>query len=268
MKKYHIVYKTTHIPSSKFYIGRHSTNNVNDNYLGSGIKISRLIKLHSKNEFKKDILIIHDNINDMILSEEYFIRNSWNDPLNLNMIIGDPYYTGWIEISDEVRDKLSKIHKGKKLSEEHKEKISKYHKGKKRTQETISKMITNHKGMTGQKLSDDHKEKLKISMQAMSAGELNGFYGKTHSDETKAKFSKERKNKILIIKDTVRKRINPQEFEFYKNEGWIRCELTKIAKNSRKLIYINNTIKCKRIKKELLPEFLENGWIIGRIFKF
>ena len=35
-KKYNIVYKITNNINGKYYYGIHSTNNVNDRYLGSG----------------------------------------------------------------------------------------------------------------------------------------------------------------------------------------------------------------------------------------
>lgn len=35
-KKYHFLYKTTNLLNSKVYYGMHSTNDLNDGYLGSG----------------------------------------------------------------------------------------------------------------------------------------------------------------------------------------------------------------------------------------
>lgn len=53
MKKYHVVYKTTNTLNNKIYVGLHSTNNINDNYIGSGYVLKDAIKKYGKSKFKK-----------------------------------------------------------------------------------------------------------------------------------------------------------------------------------------------------------------------
>ena len=45
---HHLVYVTTNIENGKFYIGKHSTNNLNDNYCGSGVWVLRAKKAKRK----------------------------------------------------------------------------------------------------------------------------------------------------------------------------------------------------------------------------
>lgn len=62
MKKYHVVYKTTNlINNNKIYIGLHSTDNINDSYLGSGWVLKSAIKKYGKENFRKVILCICDS---------------------------------------------------------------------------------------------------------------------------------------------------------------------------------------------------------------
>lgn len=65
MYNYFTIYKTTNLCNGKYYIGQHRTNNVNDDYLGSGIILKDAIKKYGKNNFKKEILFIFDNEYDM-----------------------------------------------------------------------------------------------------------------------------------------------------------------------------------------------------------
>lgn len=55
-KKYNFVYQTTNITNNKIYIGIHSTNNLDDGYLGSGKRLNDSIKCHGVEKFKRVIL--------------------------------------------------------------------------------------------------------------------------------------------------------------------------------------------------------------------
>jgi len=55
-KKYNIVYITTNLINRKQYVGDHSTDNLNDKYLGSGKLIGKAIKKYGKENFTREIL--------------------------------------------------------------------------------------------------------------------------------------------------------------------------------------------------------------------
>lgn len=54
--KYHVVYKTTNKINGKIYIGFHSTDNIQDSYLGSGKALKTAIAKYGKEFFIKEIL--------------------------------------------------------------------------------------------------------------------------------------------------------------------------------------------------------------------
>jgi len=55
-KKYHYIYKTVNVLSGKYYIGMHSTSNLNDGYLGSGTRLRYSINKHGRDNHKVEIL--------------------------------------------------------------------------------------------------------------------------------------------------------------------------------------------------------------------
>jgi hypothetical protein len=55
-KKYHIIYKTTCLITKKYYIGMHSTDNLEDGYMGSGKALRYSLKRYGKENHKVEIL--------------------------------------------------------------------------------------------------------------------------------------------------------------------------------------------------------------------
>jgi hypothetical protein len=55
-KKHHVIYKTTCLITDRYYIGMHSTDNLNDGYLGSGKRLWRSIRKHGKENHVYEIL--------------------------------------------------------------------------------------------------------------------------------------------------------------------------------------------------------------------
>ncbi len=55
-KKYHIIYKTTCLITKKYYIGMHSTDDLNDGYMGSGKALKYSLKRYGKENHRVEIL--------------------------------------------------------------------------------------------------------------------------------------------------------------------------------------------------------------------
>jgi hypothetical protein len=88
-KKYHIVYKTTNIVNNKIYIGLHSTNNLNDNYIGSGKILKKAIKKYGKDKFVCEILYLYRTRDEARKKEAEIVTTSFcNRPDTYNLIEG------------------------------------------------------------------------------------------------------------------------------------------------------------------------------------
>ncbi len=72
-KKYHFLYKTTNLLNGKVYYGIHSTNNIEDDYLGSGSYFYRSLKKYGKENFKREILEFFDNREDLVKAEKELV---------------------------------------------------------------------------------------------------------------------------------------------------------------------------------------------------
>lgn len=65
-KKYYLVYQITNLINEKIYIGRHITNKIDDGYLGSGHQIQKAVEKYGRENFKKEILFVFDNMEEMV----------------------------------------------------------------------------------------------------------------------------------------------------------------------------------------------------------
>jgi hypothetical protein len=87
--KYHYIYKTTNLINGKYYIGMHSTSNLNDGYIGSGNRIRRSINKHGKENFKFEILEFFPDRNSLKKREKELVNeDTLKDNMCLNLKIG------------------------------------------------------------------------------------------------------------------------------------------------------------------------------------
>lgn len=61
-RKYHFVYLTTNLLNGKIYIGKHSTDFLDDGYLGSNKELLEDISLFGRENFKREILEFFETI--------------------------------------------------------------------------------------------------------------------------------------------------------------------------------------------------------------
>lgn len=86
---YYTIYKITNLNNGMFYIGQHETESLDDSYFGSGKWLTRSVKKHGKDMFKKEILFVFDNFEEMNNKEiELVTSKEVTNPQCYNLCLG------------------------------------------------------------------------------------------------------------------------------------------------------------------------------------
>ena len=73
----YIIYKITNLVNGYIYIGQHGTNDINDDYMGSGVALEKAFKEFGRCNFKKDILYIFDTRLEADLKEKEIVNQDF-----------------------------------------------------------------------------------------------------------------------------------------------------------------------------------------------
>jgi len=88
-KKYHYTYKTTNLINNRYYLGMHSTNRLDDGYLGSGKRLYYELNKYGRDNFKFEILEQFNSRQELIQAEVNLItEQDLRNPNCLNLKSG------------------------------------------------------------------------------------------------------------------------------------------------------------------------------------
>lgn len=177
-KKYFIIYISTNLKNSKFYIGAHVTSKIDDGYLGSGKVLRNSVYYHGKENFKKEILEFCEN-KEMLFKREAELVNEdlLKNPLCMNLKVGGD---------------------GGFLNDEHRKKF--FEKAKENSKFNsllaVKRKAEIRKGNPNWQLEVNRKSGEGVRRYYRDNNIVGGFYGKKHSELSKEKISKA--NKIAL----------------------------------------------------------------------
>lgn len=238
------LYKTTNTINGKIYVGVHSTRNMDDGYLGSGVNLVLAIKKYGSENFKKEILEMFDDEESMfnkefeVVTEEFINRDDV-----YNLTIGGrggssyAFHKWWNSLSEEEKKEINK----------------------KKAQPGESNPMYG----------------------TSRCGADNPHFGGKHTDVTKKIISDTNKNKMMVM-DAVTKEIIgqvPMDHECILSGVWVsinkgriasdetRLKLSKAKKATRhrppspagKLWWNNGVVNFRG------PETPGEGWVRGRL---
>jgi hypothetical protein len=166
------VYRLDHKETGQFYIGYRCANKVpSSSDLGfEYFTSSKVVKNIGFNNFNYCIIAEFLSKEDAREFEIKLISEHWINPLKLNKCIGGFTFACSGPCSEETRKKIGDTHRGKPKSEECKQKLSKLNKGKilgPHSEEHKQKMSESLKGMIK---SEEHKQKISKTLKGRSTG--------------------------------------------------------------------------------------------------
>ena len=177
-RKYHFIYKTTNLLSGRYYIGMHSTDNLEDGYLGSGKRLCMAIKKHGRENFSREIL-------EFCLTREELAKRE-SEIVNLeeiaknecmNMKVGG-HGGGMIWSEDHMRafsKAGNEAFKNKLKDEEYSLRF------REKTREVTSRMKKGYLSIgfdwTGKSHTEETKQKMRNSSKGVGVGKTNSQYG-------------------------------------------------------------------------------------------
>ncbi len=101
--RFHFLYKTTCQISGRFYVGVHSTFDLDDGYLGSGTILKNSLKCHGVKNHKREILEFFTDPALMFAREREIITEEFiSDPLCMNIKVGGN--GGWELVNESGRN--------------------------------------------------------------------------------------------------------------------------------------------------------------------
>lgn len=260
---YYYFYKTTNNINGKYYYGVHSTNNLDDGYIGSGKLLGNAVKKYGKSNFTKDIICYFNNASEAYEYEAEIVNEyAVKDPMCYNIKEGGKGGLKGFHLSDETKQKISehsaskrpevkaKISEASKnMSKEIREKIRQSNIGRKRSKETCEKIS---KANTGKKRTDEQRNRMK-------------GHSHKHTEATK-KYISECSKKMWETRDhTLSDETKQKLSEVHKGKKMHLNTAKALYDSTANTRWINNGIIQKRIKQEDISNYPD--WNLGMLRK-
>jgi hypothetical protein len=195
------IYEIKNNINNKTYIGQHKTNDLNDDYMGSGTILHQAYEKYGKENFTKTILVVAGTKENINILEKVFIQlyreqgkaeyniANGGDGGSVLDFLSDEQIKAWKNklskkskghvLSYDARMKISKARTGLKFSDETRRKISEAGKGRFCSEETRRKRSISGKGKKHKPMSIQGRENIRkahIGKPAWNKGKSTGMH--------------------------------------------------------------------------------------------
>lgn len=257
-RKHHIIYKTTCIPTGKFYIGMHSTDNLNDGYMGSGKYLGYSLRKYGKEKHICEVMEHLPTREALRAREEELVNAQLLEHVQcMNLQVGGRGDWGWTSPEEKQAARLQKLSEAWKrpgYRENFKAKT------------------------TGRKRSEESKGLMKA---AWSFERRTATSDRAITDRTLAKSRIAAKGARIAARIKTKGELDlearlargPIDYSAQSKQGWEtlranpeKLEATKAAMKlakAGKVWVCNDTVSAKLIRAEELETYLSSGWSRG-----
>ena len=177
-KTYNYIYKTTYKNSGKYYVGMHSTDNLNYGYIGSGKIIRYAIKRYGKANFIFEIIEFLPDRKSLIQREiEIVNKELLSDTDCVNIVEGGSGGIKWQ--TDEQRayitKRASEYQKQQWQNTEYRNKITNVLRNNMKESHRLGKI--KYDTTKGKNISEEHKRKIGEANKIKQSGSSNSQFG-------------------------------------------------------------------------------------------
>jgi hypothetical protein len=193
--------------TGRFYVGMHSTSNLEDDYLGSGYRLGYSIKKHGRENHTKEILEFLPDRKSLSLREEEIVNKEFlNDPMCMNLALGGGNWDSGLGGKVSIK-KNGKLGNAKILYLEANDPAWKKKRNVQRSETSKKYNLGRHfqEFWKGKKLTEEHKKHISDALKISSQGEKNSQYGS-----------------CWVFKDNENKRILKNDLTLYLSQGWTK----------------------------------------------
>jgi len=245
-RKFHTVYQTTNLINNKIYVGAHSTDDLTDEYCGSGTNITRAIEKYGKDSFRKDILYVFEDSAEMFSKEKEIVTPEFLKREDVYNIVEGGYggynkgTTGLKHLHHSKTSERCAVHPN-----------------------AVGKMLQEG-WLTGRNMSPTtdtiwiykDTEKRMVSPNELAIYKKEGWHKGLPKSPTRGKvwiYNTELDEYSLC---------ETNELSMKLSNGWIKQKWAPVKKGST---WVNNGTNNLRILKNEIDTYITNGWKKGMI---
>jgi hypothetical protein len=196
---FHFVYCTENIQSGKIYVGKHSTKNIDDGYLGSGKLLKEAIQSEGFQNFHRHILMMCDSEDHAFEVERFIVDDDFvKDENTYNQIKGGTGFTeGIARIGGQIMAQRNWA--DPEFRKRHAQRMGEINKLK--NPEMNRRLFAEGKMKAPDWTGRNHREETKLAIgmanSITQAGAKNSQFGTVWVSHSELKISKKIKNEEL-----------------------------------------------------------------------